>query len=696
MADLFREASTGLTTALDGIAPSPTAGGLLWGTAKNTSNANIAGLFVRQSGGGFKGGAFDAGYIAITTAQEHTGFKYQVTGANVNTEVFFCSTGVAYGAPTSGYVFRHWLSNGTFSVFRATAGALSGSPIANVNIGSVGTSFTVTATSSAPGVWSFSIVGSATVSMNFTDTGGDIRNGLSAAFSALASSAYTVNELSIQGASGTAPNTPIDIVPTAQTATTMILTVTPSGSGSSVDGYELQHSADGSTGWVTSGRQVSNVFAVTHTGVSGHDRWRALAYNSNGDSAWYAETIGFLNPATGGGSVLSTVPIITSFGGGATGLVSVPENTTAVATLAATGGPITWSLTGGADVALFAVNPSTGVLTLLVGQDFESPAHAGNQLVVVYRATNGSNYDEQTLTVQITDVLEGVAPTITSFGGGTTGATSILENTTAVATLAASGSTATWAIVGGADQSFFSINPTTGALSFASAPDFEAPGDDGTNNTYLVTYRATNAWGNDEQTLTVTVQDAAEGTAASITSNGAGASASISINEGIALVVTATASGTGPFTWTKSGTDAADFTIDANSGALTFSPVSDFEGPQDADGNNVYLVTITVQGAIGGTDSQALTITVLDVIEIVDPVTAIFIVDPVSGVIQCAQGIPKRIRVVDQLSRPVLGADLSASPGAIAIGATGADGYVTWANPPTGTFTLTAWYDNSL
>jgi hypothetical protein len=288
------------------------------------------------------------------------------------------------------------------------------------------------------------------------------------------------------------------------------------------------------------------------------------------------------------------------------------------------------------------------------------------------------------------------APVITSFGGNPTGSTSILENTTAVATLAATGGEGTWSLVGGADQSFFSLNPTTGALAFVSAPSFESPLDDGNNNTYIVAYRRTTAFGFDDQTLTVTVQDVAEGAPASITSNGGGATAAISINEGVALVLTPTASGTGPFTWSKSGLDADDFTVNPSSGALTFSPTSDFEGPQDADGNNIYQVTIAVQGAIGGLDAQSLTITVLDVPETVGPITAIYIVDPISGIIKCAQGIPKRIRVVDQLGLPVLGAELSASPGAIAIGSTGADGYVTWTNPPSGTFTLTAWYDNSL
>ena len=60
------------------------------------------------------------------------------------------------------------------------------------------------------------------------------------------------------------------------------------------------------------------------------------------------------------------------------------------------------------------------------------------------------------------------------------------------------------------------------------------------------------------------------------------------------------------------GDDRALFTIDAASGELSFIAAPDFEAPQDADGDNVYEVTVT---ATGGTEtvSQDLTVTVTDV-----------------------------------------------------------------------------------
>ena len=67
-----------------------------------------------------------------------------------------------------------------------------------------------------------------------------------------------------------------------------------------------------------------------------------------------------------------------------------------------------------------------------------------------------------------------------------------------------------WSIVGGADQSEFSIASDTGELSFRDPPDFEAPGD----NQYLVTVEVKSGAGarelEAEQTFTIRVTDERE------------------------------------------------------------------------------------------------------------------------------------------------------------------------------------------
>jgi Cadherin domain len=106
-------------------------------------------------------------------------------------------------------------------------------------------------------------------------------------------------------------------------------------------------------------------------------------------------------------------------------------------------------------------------------------------------------------------------PAITSNGGGdTAAAVSVAENGTAVTTVAAAdpdaGQTLTFSIVGGADAPLFRIDGSTGALAFASAPDFEAPADANADNIYEVTVQVSDgAGGIDTQAIAVTVTNVA-------------------------------------------------------------------------------------------------------------------------------------------------------------------------------------------
>ena len=66
------------------------------------------------------------------------------------------------------------------------------------------------------------------------------------------------------------------------------------------------------------------------------------------------------------------------------------------------------------------------------------------------------------------------------------------------------------------------------------------------------------------------------------------------------------------------GADLALFQINATNGQLAFPTPYDHENPADADGNNVYLVTVTATGGTGAralSTDQAITVTVNDVDE---------------------------------------------------------------------------------
>jgi hypothetical protein len=126
----------------------------------------------------------------------------------------------------------------------------------------------------------------------------------------------------------------------------------------------------------------------------------------------------------------------------------------------------------------------------------------------------------QTETITITGTND--EPVITSNSGGTTASVSVAENTTAVTTVQATdvdNTGLTYSIVTGNDGALFSINSSTGELSFIAAPDYENPTDLDHNNSYVIEVQVSDgAGGVDIQTITVNVTDAVEGPAFIVTS----------------------------------------------------------------------------------------------------------------------------------------------------------------------------------
>jgi len=327
-------------------------------------------------------------------------------------------------------------------------------------------------------------------------------------------------------------------------------------------------------------------------------------------------------------TIPNTAPVITSDGGGATAAVSVNENSTAATqvTVSDTAGDTVGYLLTGADAALFDIS-ATGALTFMVAPDFEAPTDAGKNNVydVTVQVTDGGGLtDTQALALTVNDVVEtapNIAPVITSDGGGATAAVSVNENSTAATQVTVSdtaGDTVGYLLTG-ADAALFDIS-ATGALTFMVAPDFEAPTDAGKNNVYDVTVQVTDGGGlTDTQALALTVNDVVEtapNIAPVITSDGGGATAAVSVNENSTAATQVTVSDTAGDTvaYLLTGADAALFDISAT-GALTFMVTPDFEAPTDTGKNNVYDVTVQAIDGGGLTDTQALALTVKDVVE---------------------------------------------------------------------------------
>jgi len=344
--------------------------------------------------------------------------------------------------------------------------------------------------------------------------------------------------------------------------------------------------------------------------------------------------------------------------------VSVAENQTSVVTYMASdpdnannethdsANTLTWSVETADDGAFFEIGSTSGVLTFKDAPNFEDRKDAGADNVYNVTVTvtdNGidgargaSNHlsISTSLAVTVTDVNE--TPTLTTapsnalFDENATGVVATYVATDPDATTG----TMTWDLQGN-DVGDFNITSTvngTAELTFKSPPDFERSDDTGGNSVYDVTVRVRDNGSprlEDTQTVSVGVTDLNETPV--IAGNAGPSFAEIEFDH------TATASelvigtysatdddnadnaGLQTITFDVSGTDAAHFSIDANTGVLSFGIEPDFENPDDlADSNmmgasdNMYEIVIEADDGAGESNSVGtfpVTVTVTGVNE---------------------------------------------------------------------------------
>ena len=191
------------------------------------------------------------------------------------------------------------------------------------------------------------------------------------------------------------------------------------------------------------------------------------------------------------------------------------------------GTTLTYALAG-ADAARFAIDANTGAVTFAASPNYEAPTDTGanNIYDITVTASDGTNTTAaQAVAITVMDVNE--APSLTS---GT--AASFAENGTGTAyTVTATdpeNAALTYALAG-TDATLFSINATTGAVTFATAPNFEAPADAGGNNVYDVTVTASDGTNTTAaQAVAITVTNVNE--APTLTS-GATSTATLAVNQ---------------------------------------------------------------------------------------------------------------------------------------------------------------------
>jgi hypothetical protein len=276
-------------------------------------------------------------------------------------------------------------------------------------------------------------------------------------------------------------------------------------------------------------------------------------------------------------------------------------------------GNVTYTL-GGTDAADFSINASSGVVQM-VARNYESPEddNGDNVYELTITATDDDgNFDVENWTVTVLDVIESATFTIAEIidvSQNENGAyTSVAPSISGIPI-----GSLTYTL-GGADASDFTINASTGVVQMV-ARNYEIAVDANTDNIYEVSITATDEDGNsDSESWTVTIDDVIETVSFTID-----AISDANVNENsVYTSVTPNLSGATPIgnvTYTISGADAADFTIDANTGEVSMV-ARNFESPVDANMDNIYELTITATDDDENTDSESWTVTVDDVVEV--------------------------------------------------------------------------------
>ena len=164
---------------------------------------------------------------------------------------------------------------------------------------------------------------------------------------------------------------------------------------------------------------------------------------------------------------------------------------------------------------------------------------------------------------------------------------------------------ARWTLEGD-DAGDFRIS-SAGVLTFRSSLNYEMAMDANTDNTYMVTLKASDGTYTDTHDVTVMVTDVEE-----LGMLVGQDSVDYPENDTVAV---GTYTADGPLTpaWSLSGDDADDFSI--GSGMLMFRATPDYENPADMDGNNTYMVTVMAKAG-GEMGVMEVMVTVTDQAEL--------------------------------------------------------------------------------
>ena len=321
------------------------------------------------------------------------------------------------------------------------------------------------------------------------------------------------------------------------------------------------------------------------------------------------------------------------------------ENQTSVLTVTSAdvdGGVPNYSIIGGVDAGLFSIDPLSGELTFSSAPDFESPGdlNSDNVYELVIEVDDGlGGIGTQAIVITVTNVND--EPTLTS-----TASVSVAENQSdvfVVESMDVDGDSLDYSIVGGVDSALFSIDSSSGALTFDNDQDFESPGDSNSDSVYEVIVQVSDGNGGVvTQTIAVAVTDVNEapvitGVGGVASGNGSVLTFSVDENQNSLIVVAATDEDEDSvLTYALTGgVDQAAFLINSGTGEISFVT------PPNHEEQESYEIELTVTDSGGLMSANNLVINVQDINEspmaLPDILEALeneaLVIDPIASII---------------------------------------------------------------
>ncbi|MDA0759552.1 MAG: Ig-like domain-containing protein [Proteobacteria bacterium] len=294
---------------------------------------------------------------------------------------------------------------------------------------------------------------------------------------------------------------------------------------------------------------------------------------------------------------VAEAPVITTLA-----ISDVMENSIAIATIEAADEDRNTSLSyslvdsaGAQDENLLIIDSASGAIAFLVASNFEAPLDLNSDNTINFSVLVSDGALSAQADYSFAVINENESPVIS-----TTSIADQAEGVTSVMTIAASdpdaGTTLLYSLVaseGLKDEGLLSIDSSSGAIAFVSAPNFEVPGDVGANNTIEFSVKVSDGSLSSTQDFSFTITNVNEAPVLS--------AATFSIAEQSTAVGTISASdpdGSTSLTYSlASGSDAIDdglLSINSSTGVVSFLAAPNYESPGDQGLNNVYNFTVNV------------------------------------------------------------------------------------------------------